>query len=165
MLLNFIRRAGKTVLPCSVLLLFILASCNGIPAGRDDPGLELELFEKILPGTVIVITAADSDEYTRRIADAAGKKLSPGKNSGRAVSLVLRTSFRQWEDRSPGFLSKRYQISLDGQLVGEESEPIGSLEGRLEYRRQRFRLAVSDEATQYEEWDRDFVLWSAGKIA
>jgi len=164
MLLTSINRLRRAVLLCSVLPALILTACSGVPAGRSDPGLVLELFEEIQPGTPVILTAADSSEYTRRIAHAAAKMLSSEKVYGTGVELELRTSLGQWEDRSPGFLFKRYEINLNGQLVDEESEPIGSLEGRLEYRRQRLRLAISDEADQYEEWDRDFVLWTAGKI-
>ncbi len=160
--------SGKTLqklipvlLTMSVLVFF---ACSGAPAGRSEPGLTLELFEEPSPGAAVSFAALDSSEFSRRIAGETEKRFRPPGSPEVELKLLLRTAVQSREDRSPGFLSKRYEIHLEGSLMDRDNRRIGTLLGRLEYRRSRFQLSGNDEADQYDIWDRDFVEWCAERI-
>lgn len=142
----------------------VLFACSGTPSGRSEPGLIFVPFEELSSGAAVSFTARDSSEFSRRIVDEAAKRFRRPESPEVELELLLRTRVQAWEDRSPGFFSKRYEIYLEGSLMDQDSTGIGKLQGLLEYRRSRFQLSGSDEADQFDIWDRDFVEWCAGKI-
>ncbi|WP_319559426.1 hypothetical protein [Marispirochaeta sp.] len=147
-----------------LLIAMIIGSCSGVPAGQDEPGLTMVLSEDLPPGTPVFVSPQDSHEFTRRIAAASENELRGTGRTESGIEVLLSSRLKQREDRGPAFLSKRYEIYLDGMLVNQVSEQVGSFTGRLVYKRTRIRLAVTDEAEQFDMWDRDFVEWSAQKI-